>query len=197
VLQQTIAEAALDEDARRMGLGQSDGEVMRTIYNDPNFKGLGGNFRSGAFPGHDPPIRLHRTALPRRTAARGLAAPDRRHHLAGLEPPKLLIDALTRFQNEQRSVDYIKLDAAQPAPSTPPRPRRLRLFRRPQDPVPRARISQTVIRRGQSEEISNGPRSRTKMPRRCSSSAVTGSVRREARSAQIVFPNAAEAEDRA
>src|SRR6201996_8336408 len=38
VLQQTIAEAALDEEARRMRLGQSEAETMRTIYADPNFK---------------------------------------------------------------------------------------------------------------------------------------------------------------
>src|SRR6187431_1206764 len=48
-MEQTIAEAALDEDARRMGLGQSDAEVMRIIYNDPNFKGLGGNFDPARF----------------------------------------------------------------------------------------------------------------------------------------------------
>src|SRR6187402_3969965 len=42
VLQQTIAEAALDEEARRMGLAQSDAETMRMIYNDPNFKGVSG-----------------------------------------------------------------------------------------------------------------------------------------------------------
>ncbi len=44
VLQQTIAEAALDEQARRLGLGQSDAEALRVITNDPNFKGLGGKF---------------------------------------------------------------------------------------------------------------------------------------------------------
>src|SRR6202035_3758139 len=44
VLQQTIAEAALDEEARRMGLGQSDAETMRAIYSDPNFRGLNGQF---------------------------------------------------------------------------------------------------------------------------------------------------------
>src|SRR3978361_1272292 len=44
LLQQTIAEAAIDEEARRMGLGQSDAETMRTIVSDPNFKGVGGNF---------------------------------------------------------------------------------------------------------------------------------------------------------
>src|ERR1700712_580275 len=49
VLQQTIAEAALDEEARRMGLGQSDAETMRTIVSDPNFKGVGGNFDPARF----------------------------------------------------------------------------------------------------------------------------------------------------
>src|SRR6202795_2949063 len=44
LLQQTIAEAALDEEARRLGLGQSDAEIMRTIFSDPNFKGVPGAF---------------------------------------------------------------------------------------------------------------------------------------------------------
>src|ERR1700756_345435 len=44
VLQQTIAEAALDEEARRLGLGQSDDSIRRFIMNDPNFKGPAGNF---------------------------------------------------------------------------------------------------------------------------------------------------------
>ena len=48
LLQQTIAEAALDEEARRLGLGQSDAETMRMIVNDPNFKGVGGAFDPGA-----------------------------------------------------------------------------------------------------------------------------------------------------
>src|SRR5215467_2917327 len=38
VLQQIIAEAALDEDARRLGLGVSDAELMRAIFADPAFK---------------------------------------------------------------------------------------------------------------------------------------------------------------
>src|ERR1700730_11111259 len=44
VLQQTIAEAALDEEARRLGLGQSTEETLKTIFNDPNFKGVNGSF---------------------------------------------------------------------------------------------------------------------------------------------------------
>jgi peptidyl-prolyl cis-trans isomerase D len=128
VLQQTIAEAALDEDARRMGLGQSDAEVMRTIYNDPNFKGLGGNFD---------PARFQATIRQFGYTEQRYLAEQRRVGLrrqiagtisAGLEPPKLLIDALTRFQNEQRSVDYIKLDAAQAGTIDTPSPETLAAY---------------------------------------------------------------------
>ncbi len=51
VLQQTIAEAALDEDARRLGLGQSDEEAMRTIVSDPSFFGINGKFDPQRFQG--------------------------------------------------------------------------------------------------------------------------------------------------
>src|SRR6202171_2846642 len=49
VLQQTIAEAALDEEARRLGLGQSNDETMRMIFNDPNFRGVNGAFDPARF----------------------------------------------------------------------------------------------------------------------------------------------------
>ena len=128
VLQQTIAEAALDEEARRMGLGQSDAEVMRIIYNDPNFKGLGGNFD---------PARFQATVRQFGYTEQRYLAEQRRVGLrrqiagtisAGLEPPKLLIDALTRFQNEQRAVDYIKLDAAQAGTIEAPSPEALAAY---------------------------------------------------------------------
>src|SRR5258708_27063960 len=49
LLQQTIADAAVDEEARRLGLGQSDAQTMRMIYNDPNFKGVGRTVDPGPF----------------------------------------------------------------------------------------------------------------------------------------------------
>src|ERR1700756_869184 len=49
VLQQTIAEAALDEEAHRLGLGQSDDQIRQLIMNDPNFKGVNGNFDPNRF----------------------------------------------------------------------------------------------------------------------------------------------------
>ena len=128
VLQQTIAEAALDEEARRMGLGQSEAETMRMVYNDPNFKGIGGQFDPARFQ-----AAIRQSGY---SEQRYLAEQRRvslRRQIAGtiygrLEPPKVLIDALTRFQNEQRSIDYIKLDAAQAGTIDPPSPETLAAY---------------------------------------------------------------------
>jgi peptidyl-prolyl cis-trans isomerase D len=125
VLQQTIAEAALDEEARRMGLGQSDAETMRMIFNDPNFKGVSGTFDPARFQsmirqfGYSEQryIADQRRVSLRRQIAGTISA--------GLEPSKVLVDALVRFQNEQRSIDYVKLDAAQAGAIDPPSPETL------------------------------------------------------------------------
>jgi peptidyl-prolyl cis-trans isomerase D len=125
MLQQTIAEAALDEEARRMGLGQSDAETMRMIFSDPNFKGVNGAFDPARFQsmirqfGYSEQryIADQRRVSLRRQIASTISA--------GLEPPKVLVDALVRFQNEQRSIDYVKLDAAQAGTIDPPSPEAL------------------------------------------------------------------------
>src|SRR3954451_7815637 len=128
VLQQTIAEAALDEEARRMGLGQSDAEVMRVIYNDPNFRGVGGAFDPGRFQAtirqfgftEQRYVADQRRVSLRRQIAGTISA--------GLEPPKVLIEALSRFQNEQRSIEYVKLDAAQAGTIDSPSPETLAAY---------------------------------------------------------------------
>src|SRR6266436_3336084 len=129
VLQQTIAEATLDEEARRMGLGQSEAETMRMIYADPNFKGLNGNFEPARFQAT---IRQYGFGTEQRYLSEqrrlGLRRQIAGTITAGLEPPKVLIDALTRFQNEQRSIDYIKLDAAQAGAIDPPSPETLAAY---------------------------------------------------------------------
>src|SRR6202030_1710426 len=100
VLQQTIAEAALDEEARRMGLGQSDAETMRMIFSDPNFKGVGGScdrprfkatIRQFGFSEQRYVADQRRVSLRRQIAGT---------ITAGLEPPKVMIDALSHYQNE-------------------------------------------------------------------------------------------------
>jgi peptidyl-prolyl cis-trans isomerase D len=125
VLQQVIAEAAFDDNARQLGLGQSDAQTMRMIYSDPNFKGVSGNFD---------PARFQATIRQVGYTEQRYIADQRRVSLrrqiantitAGLEPPKTLIDALVRFQSEQRTIEYIKLDAAQAGTIDPPSPEAL------------------------------------------------------------------------
>ena len=128
LLQQTIAEAALDEEARRLGLGQSDAETMRMIFSDPNFKGVGGAFD---------PARFQATIRQYGFTEQRYVADQRRVSLrrqiagtisAGVEPSKVLIDALSRFQNETRSIEYVKLDAAQAGTIDPPSPETLAAY---------------------------------------------------------------------
>jgi len=125
VLQQTIAEATLDEEARRLGLGQSDAETMRTILGDPNFKGAGGAFDPARFQAVIRQIGFTEqryVAEQRRVSLRRQIAGS---VSAGLEPPKVMIEALSRFQNEQRSIEYVRLDAAQAGTIDPPSPETL------------------------------------------------------------------------
>lgn len=128
VLQQTIAEAALDEEARRLRLGQSRDETMRAIYNDPNFKGLNGQFEPQRFQSV---IRQFGYTEQRYLAEQrrvGLRRQIAGTIGAGIEPPKTLIEALVRYQNEQRSIEYIKLDAAQAGTIDPPSPEALAAY---------------------------------------------------------------------
>ena len=125
VLQQVLAEAALDGEARQLGLGQSDAETMRTIFTDPNFKGVGGSFDAQRFQAI---IRQLGYTEPRYIADQRRVS--LRHQLtstlvAGLEPSKTLLEAISRFQNEERSIEYVRLTAAQAGTIDPPSPEAL------------------------------------------------------------------------
>lgn len=128
VLQQTIAEAALDEEARRLGLGQSDEQIRHVIMNDPNFKGLDGNFDANRFQAM---IRNFGYTEQRYVAEQRKVSLRRQITGtigAGLEPPKAMIDVLTRFQNEQRSIEFVRLDAAQAGTIDAPSPEALAAY---------------------------------------------------------------------
>src|SRR5262245_5554051 len=121
VLNQIISEMVLDERARAIGLNLSDAEVSKQITSDPLFQGANGQFDRFRFE------QIIRNAG--FTEARYVAEQRRRllrRQLAGtvssgMDAPKALIEAANRFQNEQRSAEYILIDRAQagdiPAPS--------------------------------------------------------------------------------
>jgi peptidyl-prolyl cis-trans isomerase D len=113
ILQQSIAEAALDEDARRLGLAQSDQAVIDSISSDPNFAGPNGKFNSQRFA-----EVLRQFGF---TEARYFAEQRRtmlRREIgttisSGIEPPQVLLEAKNRFDNETRTVDFVRLTEAQ------------------------------------------------------------------------------------
>ncbi|QWG16288.1 SurA N-terminal domain-containing protein [Bradyrhizobium sediminis] len=195
VLQQTIAEAALDEEARRMGLAQSDAEIMRMIYSDPNFKGVSGNFD---------PARFQATIRQFGFSEQRYIAEQRRVSLrrqiagtvsAGLEPPKVLIDALSRFQNEQRAIEYVKLGAAQAGTIDPPSPETLAAYfddHKTQFRAPEYRkisfVAVTPEELGKWSEVSDEDARKVFEQRR---DKLGTPERRQV--SQIVFPNAEEA----
>jgi peptidyl-prolyl cis-trans isomerase D len=195
VLQQTIAETTLDEEARRLGLGQSNEETLKTIFSDPNFKGVNGSFDAARFQGlmrqlgfsEQRYIAEQRRVSLRRQVAGSIAA--------GLEPPKVLLETMARFQGEQRSIEYVKLGAAQAGTIDPPSPEALAayfedhktLFRAPEyRKISFVAITPEEI--GKSIEVSDEDTRKVFEQRR---DKLGTPERREVQ--QIVFPNADEA----
>jgi peptidyl-prolyl cis-trans isomerase D len=120
VLGQMIAQAALDERARQLGLAVSDKEIAQRIMSDANFQGVSGRFDQARFE-----------AIIRQagyTEARFIAEQRQqilRRQLLGtisgdLIVPKTEVEAIYRHGNEERAVDYVVLDAAQAGKIPPP-----------------------------------------------------------------------------
>ena len=125
VLQQVITEAVLDETARQMGLGQSDAAVIESISNDTTFAGVNGKFDPQRFAQiirqygftESRYIAEQRRVLLRREIASTL--------ISGLEPPQALLDAKNRYDNETRTIDFVRLTEAQAGPIDTPSPEQL------------------------------------------------------------------------
>ncbi len=112
-LGQMLAEAALDLEARNLRLGLSDKTIADRIMDDPNFKGLNGQFDRGRFEqiirnagfSEQRYVAEQRNVLLRRQIA---------HSVSGdLPVPKTMVDAVNRYQNERRSIEYVLLGEAQ------------------------------------------------------------------------------------
>jgi peptidyl-prolyl cis-trans isomerase D len=125
VIGQLIAEIVLDERARALGLGLSDAEVSKQIMSDPAFLGPNGQFDRFRFEatirnaGYTEPrfVAEQRRRLLRRELANTIST--------GLSAPKALVDAVNRYDNEQRSIDYVLLDRAQAGDIPKPSPEEL------------------------------------------------------------------------
>ncbi|HUI95973.1 MAG TPA: SurA N-terminal domain-containing protein [Xanthobacteraceae bacterium] len=121
VLAQWMQETALDQVARKMRLGISEAEVAKRITDDPSFHVPGGAFDRTVFQDTIQQLGL---------SEQGYVAQQRRDYvrrqitstLTGeVAPSNATVEALNRYQNEQRDADYVVLTQAQagdiPAPA--------------------------------------------------------------------------------
>ncbi|SCW41813.1 peptidylprolyl isomerase [Ancylobacter rudongensis] len=120
LLNEQLAEAALNDQAKSLGLALSDEEIARRVQANPAFHGPSGSFDPAYF---NQLLRSNGFTEARFVAAeRGLAL---RQQLiqslgGGIEVPQVLKDALARYEGEERSVNYAMLTpAALTAPAAP------------------------------------------------------------------------------
>jgi peptidyl-prolyl cis-trans isomerase D len=119
VLSQLVNEAALDDQARELGLAISDEEIKKTIVNDDNFKGVTGRFDRQGFDAF-----LRDEGFTEKTYVRQQRSVHLRRQIVdaltdGVQLPKALLEAIFRFQMETRSVDYIVFHASAGSLPTP------------------------------------------------------------------------------
>ncbi|NNM71937.1 peptidylprolyl isomerase [Enterovirga aerilata] len=113
VLARLVTETALDQKARELKLTVSDQQVVDAIQNDPNFRGPSGEFDRAQFTD-----LLRSNGLSEAQYVRDQRAVMARLQLAEAvsgEPPvpTAMREAVHRFQNERRSLDYVALTPAQ------------------------------------------------------------------------------------
>ena len=119
---QIFSEILLDERAHALGLALSDAEVAKLITNDPAFRGPNGQFDRFRFEqiirnaGYTEPrfVAEQRRLSLRRELAGTIAS--------GLSAPRTLVEAVNRYQNEQRSIECVLLDRALAGEIPPPPP---------------------------------------------------------------------------
>jgi peptidyl-prolyl cis-trans isomerase D len=128
VLSELVNEAALDDQARRLGLAISDGDIKKTIVNDDNFKGMTGQFDRQAFDAF-----LRDGGFTEKTYVRQQRSVHMRRQIVdaltnGVQLPKALLEAIFRFQMETRSVDYIVFSTASAGPLPAPSQEELKSY---------------------------------------------------------------------
>jgi peptidyl-prolyl cis-trans isomerase D len=125
LLNQVIAETVIDERARALRLGLSDAEMARQITENPAFRGLNGQFDRARF---EAVIRNMGFTEGRFMAERRRDAI--RQQLIGTVSgeafvPKTALEAFNRFQNEERTIEYVVLGKAQTGDVAEPTPEAL------------------------------------------------------------------------
>jgi peptidyl-prolyl cis-trans isomerase D len=127
-LGQLIADAAMDERARALGLAISDDELAKAIREAPSLQDSSGAFSRDKFD------QLLRDSG---FSERGFFAEERKETLrrqidgsliANIVAPKALTEAVARFRDESRAIDYVMLPASAAGDIPPPSQEQLQSF---------------------------------------------------------------------
>lgn len=122
ILGELLSEGALDQKARALYLGLSDDVLTRRIIEDPAFRGPIGSFNHEYFVqilranGYTEAqyVDQQRRLILRQQMARAFAG--------GTAIPKVLGEAIQRYENEERAIEFVRLgkdQAGQIPPATP------------------------------------------------------------------------------
>ncbi len=176
VLSRLLSEAALDQKARSLGLAISAQDIAKTIVNDDSFKGLNGQFD---------PLKFQELLRENGYTERGFVAEQRNVYLrrqvanvltAGIEVPKAMLEAINRFVNETRSVDYLVLPPSTVGEIPAPSPEALEAFYQARQQSYRRRtIASSLF---STSRLPSSPR-RRRFPTRMRKSAMTRSRRND------------------
>ena len=122
---QLIGEATLDERVKALRLGISDAEMARRITTNPELLGPTGQFDRTRFE-----MMLRNNQITERRFIDEQRRLILRRQLAGTvltgtQLPKAAMEAAERYQNEQRTVEYVLLERAQAGEIPDPTPEQL------------------------------------------------------------------------
>jgi peptidyl-prolyl cis-trans isomerase D len=128
ILARLISQSVLDQAAHRLGLALSDHALAEEIIQDDDFKGSDGKFDRQLFES-----RLQGAGLTEQRFVAEQRQSDLRRQIItaltdGLAPPKAMIDAVHRYYNETRSIDYILLPQNSVGLGKPPTEASLKSF---------------------------------------------------------------------
>ncbi|HYP57946.1 MAG TPA: SurA N-terminal domain-containing protein [Beijerinckia sp.] len=120
VLARLVSGAALDEQAKSLGLAISDQDLAKTIVNDDSFKGINGSFDRQRFE-----ELLRDNGLTEKGFVRDQRNVYLRHEITdalifGLAVPKAMLEPIHRYQSETRSVGYFVLPPSAAGEIPPP-----------------------------------------------------------------------------
>lgn len=128
VLGELVAQTALDEHAKNMGLGLTDDAVAKSVVTNPDFQDANGKFDATRFIEilrsngltEESFIAAQKQFLLRREVIEGL--------FGGTLAPQPLVEAFHRYQGEERNLSYVVFTGANAGEIAPPDDKALQTY---------------------------------------------------------------------